>query len=423
MTALAHYRRFVWWTMEGFGVDDSLGGKLLLAAAVQFAVSVAQAVIPTVFSGLLRIEATLVGFVLAAVAFGTTVLIAREEIVRPIERLEAAASRIADGEVAVDLPETDQRDEVGALVDAFGEMQATLETTAEQADALAASQFDAPVLDEQIPGRFGRTLDQMTRGLQRHIERIESDRDQFRLLNHLVCHDVPNLLNVADGRLGLARERADPHVAEQLDVVAEQLDEIESITTTVSRLANEATVERVDLVDVLRDRANHVRNSFPEATVETHLPGKSVDVWGNDLLVTVFENLLSNGVEHDDSDDPHVTVTLEVDDSDPQVDDGDPQVDDGRPTDDTAQADGRWATVTVADDGPGIEVPSDAGLFEQLDPGTGLHIVHTVVGRFGGEIDLVETGPAGTTFRVRFPIADPEREKPEETVRRLSART
>jgi signal transduction histidine kinase len=61
--------------------------------------------------------------------------------------------------------------------------------------------------------------------------------------------------------------------------------------------------------------------------------------------------------------------------------------------------------VRVSTDGPGISDAERATLFERHERGgshgLGLSIVRTLVERYGGSIDLTETGHVGTEFVVR----------------------
>jgi signal transduction histidine kinase len=65
-------------------------------------------------------------------------------------------------------------------------------------------------------------------------------------------------------------------------------------------------------------------------------------------------------------------------------------------------------TVTVADTGPGISEAARVRIYEpffstkETGTGLGMSIVHSLVALHGGTIDL-DTGPRGTTFRVRIP--------------------
>lgn len=60
-------------------------------------------------------------------------------------------------------------------------------------------------------------------------------------------------------------------------------------------------------------------------------------------------------------------------------------------------------TVRVGDNGPGISPLMRETLFEQsqrADHGLGLYLVRELVVRYGGNIDLVETGQDGSTFEI-----------------------
>ncbi len=71
--------------------------------------------------------------------------------------------------------------------------------------------------------------------------------------------------------------------------------------------------------------------------------------------------------------------------------------------------------VRVQDTGPGMDPQTAERIFDPFfttkEPGKGtglgLHTVHTIVGKCGGEIS-VETGPEGTTFILRFPAITEE---------------
>jgi methyl-accepting chemotaxis protein len=161
------------WSLRVIGTDQSIERKVLAAVAIQFLISVGQAFLPFVVSGTTRI--VLVGSLLVAaiVAFGNTVFLTREDIVRPIVALEDAASDIARGEMETTVERTDQPDEVGSLTRSFDEMQTYLGTVAGQADALAAQEFEADVLDEEVPGTFGESLEAMADSLQEYTAELE----------------------------------------------------------------------------------------------------------------------------------------------------------------------------------------------------------------------------------------------------------
>jgi methyl-accepting chemotaxis protein len=374
------YESFIWWTMDAVGVSGSVRRKVLLAVGIQFAVSVAQVFVPLYLSGATRVAGAGVLLVLAAVAFANTVLVVERDFVEPVVALQDAAARIARGDLDADLQATDQRDEIGDLVRAFADMCSHLSVVAQQAEALAAHEFDAPVLDRELPGRFGESLRGMTMSLHHYIDRMEAERSRSRLLNYLVSHDLPNVINIAYGRLDLARNATDdPSVEEHLDVVEQQAEEIESVCGIVGKLTDDEGAEDIDVAALLREEVERVRESFPEARVRADVPAAPTRVRGNELLNSVFTNLVTNGIEHNDGAEPTVEVSV-------------------------AER-GSEVVVRVADDGPGLDVEDADAFFETRETGTGLDIVYTSVTQFGGRISVGESALGGTEFEVVLPRA------------------
>ncbi|HEY6635489.1 MAG TPA: HAMP domain-containing sensor histidine kinase, partial [Acidimicrobiia bacterium] len=75
----------------------------------------------------------------------------------------------------------------------------------------------------------------------------------------------------------------------------------------------------------------------------------------------------------------------------------------------SARNDGQDVVITIADTGPGMPEEVAARIFDPFfttkEPGKGtglgMHTVHTIINRIGGEITL-DTSPGGTTFEVRL---------------------
>ena len=118
-------------------------------------------------------------------------------------------------------------------------------------------------------------------------------------------------------------------------------------------------------------------------TVEGEIQPEVV-VWADELLAAVFENLLSNAVKHNDSDKPHIVVS---------VDEGD-----------------HSATVSIADNGPGVPDDRKGSIFDpgaqgegSIGQGLGLYLVDTLVDRYGGTVQLEDNDPRGTVAVVELP--------------------
>ncbi|GAB3310843.1 sensor histidine kinase [Haloplanus salinarum] len=217
-------------------------------------------------------------------------------------------------------------------------------------------------------------------------EHLDAQREWMTYLNELLRHEVLNNANVIDGYATLLYERVDPEepMADRLDVIRARsrrlTDVIDDVRTLIE--AAEAGTERepVDLGETLTTEVADLRAAHPEADVSVSVPD-DVCVAADALLGRVFANLLDNAVEHHDGQRPGVSVT--------------------------ADPDGDTVRVRVQDDGPGIPERQRERLFEQggtRTHGLGLYLVRTLVERYGGSVELAETGPEGTTFVVELPV-------------------
>ena len=182
------YESLLWGTMDRLGVTESIERKVVTAVGIQFLVTVGIFLTQFLVSGTLAYVLSAALFVGAVVAIYNTLLIVRSDFVAPLRRLEAGADAIAAGDItAIDSAEdaesglvgSDQPDEIGSLVNAFTEVEGYLNTVAAQSEALAAQEFDDPVLDETVPGAFGDSLDEMADNLEAHTTELESLVDAF----------------------------------------------------------------------------------------------------------------------------------------------------------------------------------------------------------------------------------------------------
>ena len=111
---------------------------------------------------------------------------------------------------------------------------------------------------------------------------------------------------------------------------------------------------------------------------------EDVVVRANRLLGQVFENLLTNAVEHNDEDSPTIRVTTDVSDG--------------------------MVRVAIADDGPGIPPEDRETVFDPevtSDPsetyGFGLYFVRTMVETYGGDVWFEESELGGAKAVVELP--------------------
>jgi signal transduction histidine kinase len=214
------------------------------------------------------------------------------------------------------------------------------------------------------------------------IERLEEFAD-------VLSHDLRNPLNVAQGRIDMARERTDE---ENLRIAARSLDRIEAIISSVLAVAREGRdVEETEPVrlSALAERCFE--------TVETSESTLHVDDdfrfhADPDRIRGIFENLFRNSIEHgsaspcsgtrEGADEQRDGVTIHVG----PLHDGD--------------------GFYVADDGPGIPESERETVFEAGHTtgsegiGIGLAIVESIVEAHGWSIEITDAAGGGARFEV-----------------------
>ncbi|MFC7071898.1 PAS domain S-box protein [Halovenus rubra] len=226
----------------------------------------------------------------------------------------------------------------------------------------------------------------------RYEEELEQRNTELELLNRMVRHDIRNDMTIILSWGELLEEHIDETGEEHLEKVLASGEHVVELTEIardyVEVLTSQGELERkpMSLSDVLSTELALRRESFPEAefVVSGEIP--SVAVLANEMLGSVFRNLLTNAVQHNDSDEPFVELTVEVDDE--------------------------QAVIDIADNGPGISDSRKETVFGRgekgLDsPGTGigLYLVDTLITQYGGDIEIRDNDPQGSLFSVTLPLS------------------
>jgi len=174
----------------------------------------------------------LAGFLLIGATLG-------RNTVNALDRLTDDAEAIARGDLDVEVASTDRDDELGRLVDAFADMQSYLSTAAAQAEAVADQQFDAAVLEEDVPGAFGETIDRMSEDVERAQQEAEQARRDVEEMNAALETQADafgeTMARAADGDL---TQRMDAESrSEAMVTIAESFNEMmEEIEATLGRI-------------------------------------------------------------------------------------------------------------------------------------------------------------------------------------------
>lgn len=229
---------------------------------------------------------------------------------------------------------------------------------------------------------------------------LERQRDLLDYLNSVLRHEVLNTATVIDGYAAtlLEAEGLDEATRRRVHTIRRQATDmtrvIDDVRVLLRRTEDDADLERVELRAVLREEVRKLQDRYEGVSVELTAPDELV-VAADSMLPRAIGNLLSNAVEHNDADEPRVEVAASAVDGE--------------------------AVVRISDDGPGIPAAEAGDLFERAEGsgsshGLGLYIVAQLAERYGGAIDLVETGPEGSTFVLTLPLAEEPSDPPAASV-------
>ena len=237
--------------------------------------------------------------------------------------------------------------------------------------------------------------------LKRRERQLEATNQELEILNRIVRHDIRNDMNVVHGHASILDEVLDDH-REHLEPILHGTEHTIGLTRTVGDLLEaitgqgEMSLEPIDLGRVLAVELEKVRNTHEDAEfVLTERPS-GVTVRANPMLSSVFTNLLTNAVNHNDTDEPTITVDVGVE---PES-----------------------VTVRIADNGPGVPEGQREEIFgrgqkglESPGSGIGLYLVDRLIDLYDGSVHVEENDPRGAVFIVelRRVTSDHPRDRPQ----------
>ncbi|MFW5937413.1 MAG: methyl-accepting chemotaxis protein [Halanaeroarchaeum sp.] len=292
---LGWYARVLWGMMDAIGVDESIERKMMTAVVLQFLSAIAVFALgvalvgPATLLGMFSlVEFALFGAVLALsfVAMLNTMFIVRQDFVAPVQSMRTGAEHIAQGELDENVPVFDQDDEIGDLSESFASMHAYLQTAGAQADAIGAEEFDADVLEEEIPGSFGESLSQMERNLRERIADLEEQRETIEARNEALEQTAESyqktIAGVADGDLTRrldtdADNEAMAEIGRSFNAMLDDMEEtMGSLIAFAERVADESREVRTS-ADEVREASEDISESIQEISMGVDQEAERLD--------------------------------------------------------------------------------------------------------------------------------------------------
>lgn len=223
-------------------------------------------------------------------------------------------------------------------------------------------------------------------------EQLRKREAELELLKDLqsrfLRHNLRNELNVVRLNAAMLHDPNDLEEREQYELILDKTDRVLDWGTkarTIEGLIETEKRTAHDLTDTIPRIVAESQEQYPSVTFETDLDD---DLWAEAVpqVGHAIENIVDNAARHNTADRPRVSI-------------------EGEQTDDAV-------TVTVSDNGPGLEQLEIEAIREEEEEGSlthasglGLWLVYWVIDKSGGEMSFDTED--GTSIRLEFPSAEP----------------
>lgn len=226
------------------------------------------------------------------------------------------------------------------------------------------------------------------------------------LLAAEIAHEIRNPLTVIKllfGYLGLDFPEGDPRRTD-VRVIGEKLDQLEAIVSRVLTLAKAPTSlhSRWNLAEIIEDTIVLIRLKLAQCKIHLRLELPPRPLWvdvNKGQIQQVLLNLLLNSTQAM-PDGGMITLSVAVSTMPP-----------GTGEKGGGEGGAACAVVDVSDTGRGIPGHISEKIFESFlstrpdGTGLGLSIAKRILLSHHGDISLHQTGPSGTTIRMRLPLS------------------
>ncbi len=215
-------------------------------------------------------------------------------------------------------------------------------------------------------------------------ENLEKENKKLQLINRLFRHDIRNDLNIV--KLNAEELRKKYGEDEQIETIINKTDHMCELTILARDIAEsiqKETTKPIDLKEILEKCTINIRETHPNSEIKVDGEIPNIKVKADKLLSSLFENLIQNGIQHNDKQTPKIEISVNISDN--------------------------QAIISIADNGPGIPDDMKEKIFKlgeknQKSSGTGLglFLVDTLTSNYNGDVWIEDNQPEGCIFEVEL---------------------
>jgi len=223
---------------------------------------------------------------------------------------------------------------------------------------------------------------------KRYEDQLQEQLNNISILNKVVRHDIRNDLQLISAYLELLDGHVSDDNQKQVTRALQSISSAVELTETAKDLGETMMAVNPDtrpmnIRPFLIDQVESVQSRRPSVFVSIRDSIPTTRVIANQMVESVFRNVLQNAVKHNDKDDPEITISAAE-------------------REDTLM-------INIADNGPGINPELRDEIFNEgakgiqsSGSGLGLYLVQTVMDDFDGEIAVKDNNPRGTIIELTF---------------------
>lgn len=137
----------------------------------------------------------------------------------------------------------------------------------------------------------------------------------------IFVHDMNNILhniNLSASLLSISQQNSESNINidETQEILREQVKRGASLISTVYKLSKieemDELLKPIELYNILKKSIEMIKKSFihKQILVDINIPDKKVKIIANDLLVDIFENILTNAVNYTNNSIVEISVKL-----------------------------------------------------------------------------------------------------------------
>ncbi|MBD3193978.1 MAG: PAS domain S-box protein [Candidatus Lokiarchaeota archaeon] len=157
-------------------------------------------------------------------------------------------------------------------------------------------------------------------------EKLRKTNNVLKLLKDLFTHDINTILQNIYLSINLLQNNLidiDNFSLNNNDKIKMLINTIKAQTTRGNKLLSDVrklssfeniqfSSKRTEIIELIKNAKDFVINSFPDRKIKIDIQGDKdkINSKGNELLVDVFENILINGIHHNDNDLVEITIKV-----------------------------------------------------------------------------------------------------------------